>query len=221
MSKWHSLSIIVLIGILGIVLWQSPPAILKDLADTTTPIQQYPDAFLIKSKTAQYNAQGQLSHTVISERSNYYEPKENRLKNYTLLTEPKFAFYSETNAKDPKAEVTSAEKTTNVKAPDNANNNNIAWNASSKIAKSINNDEEVLLSGDVLLIQQPHAANGIATTITSEEFLIKPNLQYAETDKPVMIKDASSVTTSTGLTLSLDTNTVELLSNVRSRYEPR
>lgn len=214
MSKWHSLSIIALIVILSAVLWQSPPAILKDLADaTTTSVQQYPDAFLTHSKTSQYNAQGKLSHTVISKRSNYYEPKDNRPESYTLLTEPKFAFYDDKNANDPTSKDSSTKKL--------INNNSIAWRASSEIAKSINNDEEVLLSGNVLLIQQPHSSNEIPTTINSEELLINPNLQYAETDKPVIIKDATSVTTSTGLTLSLDTNTVELLSNVRSRYEPR
>lgn len=218
MSKWHSLSIITLIVILSAVLWQSPPAILKDLADATTSVQQYPDAFLTHSKTSQYNAQGKLSHTVISKRSNYYEPKDNRPESYTLLTEPKFAFYDDKNANDPTSKDSSTKKLINNNAP---NNNSIAWRASSEIAKSINNDEEVLLSGNVLLIQQPHSSNEIPTTINSEQLLINPNLQYAETDKPVIIKDATSVTTSTGLTLSLDTNTVELLSNVRSRYEPR
>jgi len=212
MSKWHILAIIVLLGILGAVLWQSPPPLLRDLVDTITPEVQYPDAFLINSKTTQYNEHGALSHIIVSDRAHYFEPQTKTSASYTLLTEPRFTFYDETHNKK-----TSNNKTSST----NIEQQNVTWHASSTTAKSVNNGEEVLLNGNVSLIQQPSSNGEIPTTINSEELLIKPNLQYAETDKPVIIKNSSSVTTSTGLILSLDTNTVELLSNVRSRYEPR
>jgi lipopolysaccharide export system protein LptC len=212
MSKWHIIAIILLIAILGTIVWQSPPAILRDITDAAIPEQQYPDAFFVNAKTIQYNEQGNLSHVVISDRANYFEPKASTPESYTLLTEPRFTFYDVGGNNS-----NNNEKTLTTKDP----SQKIAWYASSKVAKSANNDEEILLSGNVSLIQQQDTDNTVPTTIHSEELLIKPNLQYAETNKPVIIKSASSVTTSTGLTLSLDTNTVELLSNVRSRYEPR
>jgi LPS export ABC transporter protein LptC len=211
MNKLHVVVITVLIAILIAVLWQSPPAILQDLADDVIPEQQYPDAFFINSTVTQYNEQGNLSHVIVSDKANYYEPKANTPESYTLLTKPRFTFYDDANNDD-----NGNKNLTKTNEP-----HKVTWHASSDVAKSINNDKEILLSGNVSLIQQQPFDNIIPTTINSEELLIKPNLQYAETDKPVTIKNASSVTTSTGLTLSLDTNTVELLSNVRSRYEPR
>lgn len=214
MSKWHIIAIIILITILGAIIWQSPPAILRDITDTVIPEQQYPDAFFINAKTIQYNEQGNLSHIVISDKANHFDSKANTLESYTLLTEPRFTFYDVGN---DKSNSNGNKKTSTTTDP----SQKMTWYASSKVAKSLNKDEEILFTGNVSLIQQQDTESAIHTTIHSEELLIKPNLQYAETDKPVIIKNASSVTTSTGLTLSLDTNTVELLSNVRSRYEPR
>jgi lipopolysaccharide export system protein LptC len=210
MSKWRIVIIIVLIIILGAILLQSPPAILRDLTDSTALEPVYPDAFFINSKTIQYNEQGNLSHIITSDKASHYERKTSTPESYTLLTKPHFTFYDH----DTKNISNNMSTITNKSGQ-------ITWYASSEAAKSINSDEEVLLSGNVLLTQQPHTEDTTPTTISSEELLIKPNMQYAETDKPVIIKSASNVTTSTGLTLSLDTNTVELLSNVRSRYEPR
>jgi len=206
MSKIHIIAITVLTSILCLVLWQSPPAILKELTDTAVANKPaHPDAFFINSKTIQYNEDGKTSHILFSERANHFEPEagastQNKLDSYTLLTQPDIRFY---NTQTSQAD------------------NQISWQASSDAAKSMNNNQEILMSGNVLLIQPTASDAETPTTIESTTLLIKPDEQYAETDKPVIIKNASGVTTSTGLTLSLENNVIELLSNVRSRYEPR
>ncbi|MFT6102664.1 MAG: lipopolysaccharide export system protein LptC [Granulosicoccus sp.] len=206
MSKNHIIAITVLMSILCLVLWQSPPAILKELTDTAAANKPtHPDAFFINSKTIQYNEDGNTSHILFSERASYFEPEtgsstQNKLDSYTLLTQPDIRFY---NTKTSRAD------------------NQVSWQASSDAAKSMNNNQEILMSGNVLLIQPTTSDAETATTIESATLLIKPDEQYAETDKPVIIKNASGVTTSTGLTLSLKNNVIELLSNVRSHYEPR
>lgn len=200
MTKWHIVAIIVLATILGTVLWQSPPPILLELSDTALSKQsQYPDAFLVDSKTVQYNEAGHISHILLSDKTHFYEPDKTHPTRRALFTQPHFDFYDEQSSSEQHP---------------------ISWQASSDTAKSLNGEEELLMMGNVSLIQQPKTGI-IPTTINTEELLIKPNQQYAETDKPVIIKSESGVITSTGLTLSLDTDTMVLLSNVRSRYEPR
>jgi lipopolysaccharide export system protein LptC len=197
MSKWHTLSILALVVILAITLWQAPPSLLLDLSDEDDALQpQFPDAYLINSKTTQYNTQGEISHIMLADKVSYFAANNNNTEAYTLIKQPKFTFYND--------QVSSS----------------LPWHASSKHARSLNQEEELLMTGDVILTQK-NSHDAIATTISSEQLLIKPNQQYAETSKPVIIKNKSGVTTATGLKMSLESATIELLSNVRSRYEPQ
>ena len=51
---------------------------------------------------------------------------------------------------------------------------------------------------------------------------VVPGQNYAETDRPVKIRNANSLTTSVGLKFHSDTETLQLLSNVRISYtKPR
>jgi lipopolysaccharide export system protein LptC len=196
MSKWHFITALALSLILIIIIWQAPSSILLELTDKIPEEQeQFPDSYLINTKTTQYNPQGQVSHILTADKVSYFEPSNTNPERYAVFVAPKFTFFNEASPNNP-------------------------WDISSNNARSLNNDEELLLTGNVILIQQS-ANSDVPTTITSEQLLIKPNEQYAETDKPVIIKDKSGSTSSTGLKLSLDKATIELLSKVRSRYEPR
>lgn len=201
MSKLHIIAVIGLSLILGLVLWQSPPVLLDEFSDKeTTRKPTHPDAFLVNARTTQYNDSGHIAHIITSERSNYFEPTDT--PPYSLLVKPDIYAYN--------TEAASASNPTEI----------IDWQASSHAAKSSDNQETIMMSGDVVLIQQADTKNTPPTRIETETLLIKPNEEYAETDKPVTIKNASGITTATGLTVSLGNNTLELLSNVRSRYEP-
>ena len=196
MNKWHYiLIIIVLMIILAVTIWQAPPAILLDMSDQTTQNdKQFPDSYLIQTKTTQYNLQGDISHILVANKVSYFEATKNNTKPYSLLEQPTFTFLNHTP---------------NGTAP---------WKASSDTAQSFNGDEEIIFDQNVVLIQ--NTGNGdIPTTITSDFMRVRPNEQYAETNKPVIIKDKSGTTSSTGLKMSLDNETIELLSNVRSHYD--
>lgn len=197
MSKWHYMIILGLILVLAIILWKAPSSTLFELSERSPITQeQFPDSYSIKTKTTQYNEQGKVSHILLADKVSHYEASTANPQAYSLLVKPHFTFFDDSAA------------------------NEAPWYISSQRGKSLNNGEEFLLSGNVLLIQKVDD-NTIITTITSEELLIKPNEQYAETDKPVMIKDESGTTSSTGLKMSLEKETIELLSKVRSLYEPR
>lgn len=197
MTKWHYIFIvIILMAILAVTIWQAPPAMLLDMSKQTAQNdQQFPDAYLIQTKTTQYNEQGDISHILIANKVSHFKSTKNNATPYSLLEQPTFTFFNHTP------------------------NNTIApWKASSDTAQSFNGDEEIIFNQNVVLIQNADD-NNIPTTITSDFLRVRPNEQYAETNKPVIIKDKSGTTSSTGLKMSLDNETIELLSNVRSRYE--
>jgi lipopolysaccharide export system protein LptC len=195
MSKLHTLSILALAAILATILWQAPPSLLLDLSDEDNALQpQFPDAYLINTKTTQYNTEGDVSHIILADKVSHFKISKSNAEAYTLLEQPKFTFYNNRASTTP------------------------PWHASSKHARSLHQNEELLMTGDVILTQR-NSHDVIATSISSEELLIKPNQQYAETNKPVIINTELGVTTAIGLKMSLASETIELLSNVRSRYE--
>lgn len=193
MSKWHYLSVVALIAILGIIIWQSPSSLLLDNTDNiAAPSKQYPTAYLLTTKTTQYNTQGDISHIITADKMRYFDHPDHPKKDVVVLDNPNITFYND-----------SSERTS-------------PWKASSVYGEGRQNKDEFLLQGNVVLIQQ--FSDDKYTTVTSEELLIKPEQQYAETNKPVMIENESGVTTSVGLKISLDQGTIQFLSNVRSQY---
>ncbi len=193
MSKWHFITVLLLLVVLGVILWIAPPKDLLNIAgDPETKDQLRPDAFMVNSKTTQYDVSGSISHILTSDKSEYFEANTLISENYARLTNPRIVSFTQDNINSP-------------------------WKASSDNAITKNNEEDLYMTDNVILSQVN--SDESFTRLTSDALLMKPNSQYAETDKPVMIETASGVTTALGLTISLETNTIKLLSNVRSRYE--
>lgn len=195
MTRWHFLIIIILLSVLAAILWQAPPELLLDLTEQQKrETQDFPDSYLRNTKTTQYDAQGKVSHILTADKVSYFEGGKNHVGTYSLLESPRFTFFN------------------------NEEESPLPWRATSLTAEGFNGDQEVLLKGDVLMIKNIDEQT-TPTTIRTEELLLRPNEQYAETDKPVIINDKSGTSSSVGLKLSMDEETIELLSNVRSRYE--
>lgn len=198
-TKKYVVSIIVLLALLVIALWLSPSDKLFNTPDTQSDTQpQYPSSYLTHTKTTQYNQQGEITHILTADKVQNFEENIPSTNNYALLEQPYFTLFNQSET------------------------NTAPWIIKSQQGRSNNNHETFILNNDVYIQHQSNSTdNPSMTIITSEQLTIIPKQQYAETDKPVTIKTESGVTTSTGLKISLDANTIELLSNVRSRYEPR
>lgn len=81
-------------------------------------------------------------------------------------------------------------------------------------------------SGDVmLLLGKVHIwrndENGVKELdIKTEDLRVLPETSYGETDRPVTITTPTSTTTGVGMKAYLEESRLELLSEVRTRYEP-
>ncbi|ODS23881.1 LPS export ABC transporter periplasmic protein LptC [Candidatus Endobugula sertula] len=190
MTKWHYFSIFALSTLLVFILRQAPPKLLVGVPEPDGKI--YPSSYLVNTKITQYDALGQISHILMANKIRYYGSQDSTMENIALFDQPKFVFHNNNTEQD---------------AP---------WKAISDQSSSNNKSDEFLLSGNVVLSQEIDDEN--FSIITTSQLLIKPKQQYAETDKPAMIKNKSGTTTSVGLKISLDHGTVEFLSKVRSQY---
>ena len=88
----------------------------------------------------------------------------------------------------------------------------------SKNAMLSSNGENAYLTDEVRLVRSAYADKSEMTMLTSYLHVI-PDDDIAKTDKPVRIYDANTLITSVGLEFNNRTRILNLLSNVRGRYE--
>ena len=151
MTKWHFFIIIILLAVLAAILWQAPPELLLDLTEQEKrDTQQYPDSYLRDTKTTQYDDQGKISHILTADKVSYFEGGSNDTGTYSLLESPTFTFF------------------------DNKKENPLPWKATSLTAEGFNDDQEVLLKGDVFMVNNINEQT-TPTTIQTEELLLRPN----------------------------------------------
>jgi lipopolysaccharide export system protein LptC len=110
--------------------------------------------------------------------------------------------------------------TTDLETPRilNFRENGVTMTATSKTAKLSSNADDVYLQDNVRLTRSPYAEHS-ELNMTTTWLHVVPDAGTAKTDKPVRIEDATTVITSDGLEFNNNTRILNLLSNVRGRYE--
>ncbi len=97
------------------------------------------------------------------------------------------------------------------------------WYITAQSARIDNDPEDdrdrVRLDRDVVLTHRD--PSGETLNIHTESLTLYPALRKAMTDLPVRIVSSKAEINSLGMVADINDNTVELLANVRGRYEPR
>jgi lipopolysaccharide export system protein LptC len=192
-SNWRIL--LSLLGLAGLIwwLWFSPPKELQDLITTEEQELQYPSSYVVGAETTQFDETGSPSYKMLAETIRYFEQRaDHPTKPDMSIDKPSMTFFT---------------------------NDELPWLATADFAEGKEKQDQLKLIGNVVL--QKETDKGRPLQLKTDELLIKPSGRYAETDKPVIITDASGTTTSTGLKVFLDDERIELLSNVKNRYRPR
>lgn len=91
------------------------------------------------------------------------------------------------------------------------------WTITAKFALSTNAFQQITF-WDHVRIQQPQSANNPASTILTQRLTYKPPLRYAETDRPITLRQPHMEIKSVGMRAYLDEGRVELLSHASGRY---
>ncbi len=92
------------------------------------------------------------------------------------------------------------------------------WHLRAKQGTADNRKQTLMLEQNVTA-NSNHPKYG-KITISTEDLLIHTDRQFAHTDKPVTIRSARGKTTAVGLNAAIDLGQIELLSEVKSLYEP-
>ncbi len=158
--------------------------------DPPEAIDRYPDAYLFDMESREFNQEGRTHYTVRAFSALYYSG-EPRPDGHAVFSRPRLTFYGE--GRPP-------------------------WQLRADTGRGDPGGERLSLSSNVRL-WQAEGDTDIAELLT-EELHINLRARYAETGKTVTMRSEQSLTTAVGLRAFLDTEVVELLSEVESIYEP-
>jgi lipopolysaccharide export system protein LptC len=84
----------------------------------------------------------------------------------------------------------------------------------------VSSEGRVILLNDAVHIHRDAAPGVRAVDVETDELLLRPDEEYAETDAPIRVRTADSLTTGVGVRVYLQEERVEVLSQARGRYEP-
>ncbi|MGH1486455.1 MAG: LPS export ABC transporter periplasmic protein LptC [Cellvibrionaceae bacterium] len=192
-SFWRILLTIFFAVVLGFLLWQSPPKELSDLLSSPQQTPSHPETYLIGARIKQFDEEGRLSYILEADVMRYFDV-ENESQPEMTLDQPNITLFKKGSDKEP-------------------------WEIESSTAEGSEKKDELILIGNVVIEQT--LTNGNKTRLETNELTIKPNRRYAETDKPVIIKDRTGTVRSTGVKVFFDDERIELLSNTIGDYKPR
>jgi lipopolysaccharide export system protein LptC len=92
------------------------------------------------------------------------------------------------------------------------------WTVDSEHALATAGGKEVHLMGNVIM-QRPDTPEQAGLKLTTKDLLVRPDDEYAETNQPVTIVDASGIVNAVGMQVYMRDEKVLLQSQVRGVYE--
>lgn len=150
----------------------------------------YPQAYLVDSRTRRFNPQGQLRYRLDSTRADHFQYSDNGPsdQDYSIILQPKVGFHD----------------------PDGP-----PWYLNAEQGQSNADGSRIRLWEDV---QAWQSVEGGRSELLTEELIIFPNRQFAETDKAVKMRSPQGETDAVGMRANLERDHIELLSEVRGTY---
>ncbi len=92
------------------------------------------------------------------------------------------------------------------------------WQITARRGWSAAKNDNILLTGDVVLNRKKSVHNE-ALKLETEQLLVRPDDEYAESDTAVVMYGENQKTTATGMRAYLAKGQIQLLDDVRTRYE--
>ncbi|WP_323815761.1 LPS export ABC transporter periplasmic protein LptC [Cellvibrio sp. NN19] len=183
-------ALVLAIGYFAFSLRQKP-----ELAEHNYNTSSFPQFYMEDIKTREFDPQGKLHFQLETPLATHYQinPEGPTAEDYTLIAQPKMAFYDvETNA---------------------------PWQVTAETGRSETNGHLLRLIDNVL-IQQQTPTQGLIQ-ITTSELLVRAREQFAETDKAVKMRSAKGQIDAIGMDADLAQSRLQLKSQVKAVYDPR
>ena len=190
--NWLSIAIIASLTLAFIVFWDSPPTTFSSPAPLDSNQVRSPSNILEGSTTRSFNEQGKLHYTFEAASTEHFQidPKHSSSKDYTELSAPRMVLFN---------------------GPETP-----PWYITADQGRATDSGQTITLWGNVKIWQVDEQQK---SELQTQYLVVKPDLQYAETDKAVMMSTAGSETRAVGMKAFLQEDKIELLSRVRGIYE--
>ena len=189
---WRLFLSLALVVTLSLLLWRSPPESLKELLVDDTEATRFPTIYYINPRTTQFSAEGLISYRLNADLMNFFDTEDATQPEVTI-NEPLITFYDKDSPTTP------------------------LWVISATSGEGNKQQDRLLLTGNVVLEQTRPSA--MDSRLQTAAITLHPKRRYAETDKPVTITGPDGRVTATGARFFFDDQRIELLSNVKSRYQ--
>lgn len=194
-KHWISLLSLILITVVFIVLWESPPEGLLGKTKANSEVPEFPSVYLVNSYTREYNQHGKLSFEFRAAHFRHYQanPGQQQSSDYALIDKPAITLHSK-DADSP-------------------------WYITADSAHSNFDGSIITLSQNVHAWQK--IDNASRNELKTEQLILEPNKKYAETDKAVTISNPGNIVNGVGMQAFLKSNIIKLLSRVKSVHETK
>ncbi len=192
LKNWLAPAVLIILTLVFLMIWDTPPQnFLKPKKETSEKVT-YPTNILHNAVSRKYDEQGKLSSVFEAEESRHFQvnPKRATQKDYTELKQPQLTLHSDSA---------------------------LPWKITADSGKAKNNGTVIHLWGNVHIWQKD--AQGEISELKTPYLIVKPEQQYAETSKPVMIDSLGNKTEAVGMKAFLKQDKILLLSNVRGIHE--
>lgn len=194
MKNWVYISLICVITMTVVLLWDSRPELLNPLAKVESPFERFPYAVLHDARTSHFDETGKLSYEFDAVTLKHFraDTQSTSDEDYMLITAPKLTLYGEPNP----------------------------WFVTAKQGKIMAHGEKLTLWDDVEVWQTDNNDTTITTKLSTESIDIFPHQKRISTDAHVHIESANGTINADGLEVDMISQRIKLLANVRGQHEP-
>ncbi len=190
--NWLALAIIIGITLSFVVLWDSPVNNFASPPKISKPLEARQINTLYNSTTKGYTEEGELDYIFASQEARQFQVKRRPGKqDYTELTQPRLQLFDQ-----------------ETQTP---------WRIVAEEGKATDRGNTITLWGNVRVWQTNDL--GETSELQTQYLVVKPEKQYAETDKTVMLISPTGKTQAVGMKANLKTGIIRLLSRVRGIHE--
>ncbi|HEY7774815.1 MAG TPA: LPS export ABC transporter periplasmic protein LptC [Marinagarivorans sp.] len=194
MKNWFYISLISVITMGVVLLWDTRPELLNPLSKTESPFERFPYAVLHDAQTSHFNEDGELSYEFDAVTLKHFraDTQNTSDQDYMLITAPKLTLYGEPEP----------------------------WFVTAKQGKVMAHGEKLILWDDVEVWQTRSGDIDATTKLSTQSIDIYPNLKRIITDAHVHIEGPNGTINADGLEVDMVTQRIKLLANVRGQHEP-
>lgn len=190
-NNW--LYIVLILGLLSlaVMLWDSSPEKLI-FPDEPVPPALTPYAIIDGAHSRHYGAQGELSYEFVAQTLRHFRIDLSHISpdDYTTMSQPQLTLYTD----------------------------ELPWFVTAERGRIADQGDTLTLWQSVRIWQE--LEDGQMTELTTDRLVIQPKDKQVHTQSEVTIRSAQGRINAEGMTVDLNTKTIQLLSKVRGYHEP-